>query len=387
MRAFGVPEEFMSMVQVLFVNAAASVNLNGGESESFEVQRGVRQGCPLAPYLFLFVGEILNLTAKEAMHTGELEGIQLPANTGELLIFQYADDTDFALRGTLSNVVQIRQLLDTFGEASGLHMNWNKSVAFWFSPLPIPPWLGTLGCQSAVERHLAKVLGTPFGISLAVSDVDAFLEEKISRKLCYWTSIHLSLAGRAVIVNAVLLSTLWYFIGIWGGSLHCMRRIRASLQNFLWSGSAHPSRSRVRWVDVCAPKSIGGFNLVDPEEALHALAAKWVLKALTPGNAPLHLILRYRLLHLKPQEKGNWPLDAQWILIHKFRASRGSQLYDRILQAWRKLVGTLEFTAPKNDDEVLSTGLWWSTHYIGRNFGFQPKKGRTIALCRACPGP
>ena len=68
------------------------------------------------------------------------------------------------------------------------------------------------------EGDLSKLFGTPFGLNLNVSDVDHFLYSKISRKLAYWSTMRLSLAGRALIYNHVLLSTLWFFISVWRGS-------------------------------------------------------------------------------------------------------------------------------------------------------------------------
>jgi hypothetical protein len=66
---------------------------------------------------------------------------------------------------------------------------------------------------------LGKLLGLPFGIDMATVDVDRFLQDKIERKLHYWTTLRLSLASRAMVVNMVLLSTLWYFIVLWGGTI------------------------------------------------------------------------------------------------------------------------------------------------------------------------
>lgn len=156
-------------------------------------------------------------------------------------------------------------------------------------------------------------------------DVDEFLAAKVKKKLTYWTSIHLSLASRTVIVNAVLLSTLWYFITIWGGSLSIIRKIRAMLRDFLWSSSTHRSRARVSWVDCCAPRHIGGLNLVDLEDALHALMAKWVMKAMIPGSSNLQYILRYRLLQFRPPAPSAWQAMPQWALLHKFHACNGSR--------------------------------------------------------------
>jgi hypothetical protein len=58
-----------------------------------------------------------------------------------------------------------------------------KNVVYWFGTSPPLPWLLVLGCQVAVERNLSKLLGTPFGLSLDVSDIDKFLFQKIQKKL------------------------------------------------------------------------------------------------------------------------------------------------------------------------------------------------------------
>jgi hypothetical protein len=73
--------------------------LNGGESKPFEVQQGVRQGCPLAPYLFLFVREAFNLITRKALELEELEGNVLPEAITEQVLIQYADDADLMVRG------------------------------------------------------------------------------------------------------------------------------------------------------------------------------------------------------------------------------------------------------------------------------------------------
>lgn len=105
-------------------------------------------------------------------------------------------------------------------------------------------------------------------------DIDEFLITKVTRKLRYWSSTHLSLAARAVVVNSVLLSTLWYFLSIWGGSKDILSKIRSKLCNYLWAGTEENSRVRVRWDDYCAPKATGGLGLIDPDDALTTLMSK-----------------------------------------------------------------------------------------------------------------
>jgi hypothetical protein len=133
------------MVQLLFTGASASVGLNGGESEVFEVQRWVRQGCLLAPYLFLFV-KALNIMTRQALVQDELEGIILLEAVTEQVLLQYADDADMMVRGSEQNCLRIMSLLDSYGLATGLRINWQKSQVYWISPTPPPPWLGQLLC-------------------------------------------------------------------------------------------------------------------------------------------------------------------------------------------------------------------------------------------------
>jgi hypothetical protein len=186
----------------------------------------VRQGCLLAPYLFLFLGEALNVATKRASETGAIQGITLPDEVGNQVILQYVDDTSFNLVGTEQNLENAIILLDLFHLASGLLINWTKSIAYWLSNEPPPDWLCNTRCQWAVERQLSKLLGTPFWIDLSIQDIDEFLYTKIRKNLTYWTTVHLSLARRVVIVvNMVLFSSLWFFITIWVGSLNIIRKI------------------------------------------------------------------------------------------------------------------------------------------------------------------
>jgi hypothetical protein len=77
MSKMGVSEEFIRWVKLLFGNASATVNLNGCPSGSFKVERGVRQGCPLAPYFFLIVGEALTQLITKAIAERRIKRITL----------------------------------------------------------------------------------------------------------------------------------------------------------------------------------------------------------------------------------------------------------------------------------------------------------------------
>jgi hypothetical protein len=139
MRKMGIPAGFISMAQMLFQDAEAAVSLNGEATVHFPIQRGVRQGCPLAPYLFLLVAEALHSATRAAVADGSLSGITLPDGVTQQTLLQYPDDTPFSLQGIERNLQMVSTLLSKFGEASGLVYNPRKSVVYWFGEGLAPP--------------------------------------------------------------------------------------------------------------------------------------------------------------------------------------------------------------------------------------------------------
>ena len=73
MEALGFNNVFINMTKLLFT---ALVCFNGSPSRTFSITRGVRQGCPLVPYLFLLVGEILNIQVHMALQERQIKGIK-----------------------------------------------------------------------------------------------------------------------------------------------------------------------------------------------------------------------------------------------------------------------------------------------------------------------
>ena len=132
MHMMGIDDKFIQWVKLLFGNASALVNINGSLGRNFKVERGVRQGCPLAPYLFLIVGEALTHTIKKAVKEKRLRGVVLSGGKKQQCISQYTDDSSFMVRGDKRDINELVKLLKTFSEASGMEINWDKSCAYWF---------------------------------------------------------------------------------------------------------------------------------------------------------------------------------------------------------------------------------------------------------------
>jgi len=126
----GIPPNLIQLVKLLFTNVEASIRV---DTKSFPILIGVKQGYPLAPYLFLFVGETLNRAAKYQMKEGKTYVVKLPEHTCEQLINQYANEVNFMILTKERFFRRLSKLIDKYGDAFGLHIDWPKSLVFYLS--------------------------------------------------------------------------------------------------------------------------------------------------------------------------------------------------------------------------------------------------------------
>jgi hypothetical protein len=106
------------------------VKVNGELGEDFRFARSVRQGCPLAPYLFILATDLLGHMLDDPKH--EIKGLHLPKG-GCVRDQTFADNTPLYLKGSPSNLSKARVVLKLFCLASKAKVNWGKFVAIWTS--------------------------------------------------------------------------------------------------------------------------------------------------------------------------------------------------------------------------------------------------------------
>ncbi|KAG0593412.1 hypothetical protein KC19_1G327900 [Ceratodon purpureus] len=85
------------------------------------------------------------------------------------------------------------------------------------------------------------------------------------------------------------------------------------------------------------------------------------------------------MFHIQPQQAGAWPPSLQYTFLSRFSAPRGSAVWQRITQAWRQITPCLDAVPPRNAEEIRNVHLWWTSHYIGENFGFPLPRARQLA--------
>ena len=113
-------------IDICYNHIESCVLNNGWATDVFKLERGVRQGCPFSPYLFVLGVEIL---AEKIRKNETIKGIWVSEN--EIKVSQYADDPTLILNGSKESLIYALQVLENFSLVSGLRLNNRKTEALW----------------------------------------------------------------------------------------------------------------------------------------------------------------------------------------------------------------------------------------------------------------
>jgi len=294
---FGI--DFIRWVMSCITTVSFSVLINGAASPFFHAERGLRQGCPLSPLLFLLVAEGLSRAILEAKALGRFKGIQVAPNL-YITHLLFVDDVLIFCSGTRGESKILRDMLDLFSKATGMDINVGKSslISHRLSPREVEDITGHFPFTHSGMDEGLKYLGFYLKANLYQSRDWYWLIGKVEKRLKGWSHKWLSRAGRLVLVKSVLEAIPVYWLSLSWIPLGILEKIRRLCFRYLWSGkSENQVTPWVGWKKIAIPKGLGGWGLKNIFHFAKALAAKGGWRIIKADNLWTRVIRHKYLSH------------------------------------------------------------------------------------------
>jgi hypothetical protein len=187
------------------------VRFNSEETDVFSPSRGLRQGDPLSPYLFLLCAEGLSSLLLYEEEVGGIDGVRVCKNAPSVTHLLFADDSLILMKADMNNATSLQQVLDTYCANSGQLVSLQKSIIF-FSPNTNVVLRAEI-CEALHIDNEAlsdKYLGLPALVGVDRSDSFEHFIERIIARINGWKEKYLSIGGKEILLKAVAQAILVY---------------------------------------------------------------------------------------------------------------------------------------------------------------------------------
>ncbi|KAL3675581.1 hypothetical protein R1sor_025529 [Riccia sorocarpa] len=339
--ALGVEEDNLKMIQGMVTGGSAQVHVNCFTGR-FQVERGVLQGCPLAPLLFAMTTQPLMRLLRTEESAGRLKGVCYGGES-TLLHQIYADDTGINITLCEEQFARLRQVIHDFEQVSGVKLNVNKSMIMPIRPSAPLAWVQETGCDIAAEGKTFVYLGVCTSNPVDEKQVTKSIVKKMENKLRHWSNRFLSWPARTLLLKHVLNATPLYQLLSVGLNRDGLEELERLCRQFLWGWSeiGGPKAALIAWERITQSKVNGGIGLTQLKDRAQAMYVKNMVKILSGHNAEWvglakNLILRTLRKGSYQRERRQWRLADSLFLLRIWKI-KSSGLLTRMCQAWCKM--------------------------------------------------
>ncbi|RVW86677.1 LINE-1 reverse transcriptase-like [Vitis vinifera] len=240
MEKMGFGTKWREWIWSCISTAKFSVLVNGEPAGFFPSSKGLRQGDPLSPYLFIMGMEVLSALLRRAVEGGCITGCRMQRGRGQAVSIShllFADDAIIFCEAKKEDMVFLSWTLCWFEAASGLRINLAKSEIFPVGEVDeILEMAVELGCK--VGQLPSTYLGLPLGAPNKAGYVWDGVEERMRWKLALWKRQYLSKGGRITLIKSTLASMPLYQLSLFRMPKGVARRLEKLQRDFLWGGGS-----------------------------------------------------------------------------------------------------------------------------------------------------
>lgn len=278
-------------------NVNYSVIINGIPSSFFQAERGLRQGCPLSPLLFILVMNSLNTQINKAVTDRRCRPINICKDIF-LSHNLFVDDILIFAMLCKSTWYCLNEIFQKFQSASGMVINRDKYLLYHNeSNLEIVQWIAALfGINQATIKEGFKYLGFILKAKGNRKQDWKWLIDRFYKKISSWEMRFLSLAGRYILVQAVLSQLAVYWAHLYLLPASVISKMVSLAANFVWGGRSYHSKFHlIKMESISKSKKAGGWGLMHMRTFGKALLCKSLHRGIY-GEGPWSKVINRKYL-------------------------------------------------------------------------------------------
>ncbi|XP_050211503.1 uncharacterized protein LOC126661686 [Mercurialis annua] len=250
---WGFCHHWVSWIMECISTVSFPIRINGVNHGYFKPTRGLRQGYPLSPLLYVLCSEGLSHIIHDAAMSKSLTSIKITHRCPSITHLLFADDTIIFSKATLSHISFIKNLLNLYSLMSGQHINYSKSFVFFnrdveeFQAQLFSDFLG-------ISQHTSqgKYRGLPFQILRSKNRTFAGIVNQIATRLHSWKQVFLSSAGKEILIKAVATTILVYVMMCFAIPKSLCHRINQLIRQFWWGQQIDENKMCwIAWEKLC----------------------------------------------------------------------------------------------------------------------------------------
>jgi hypothetical protein len=247
LETIGFPQHLTNTIMQCVKTVQFSILINGKTSQQFYPQRGLRQGDPLSPYLFIICANVFSNLITKAQQGKAIHGVKVAHGAPEISHLLFVDDSLLFCRATDQEAQEIKNIILDYQEASGQLVNMDKSEIIFSKHVPHYR-------KEAIRQILpmqqvsqfSKYLGMPTHMGRSKMQTFNYIQDCVWKKLKGWKAKHLSFAGRSTLIKVVAQAIPTYVMSCFLLPKELCSHMESMICNFWWG--SNDDKRKIHWV-------------------------------------------------------------------------------------------------------------------------------------------
>ena len=323
----GFDTGWIDLIMACVSSVRYQVRFNNVLSDYIHPSRGLRQGDPLSPYLFLLCAEGLTSLLKFEEDNGHLLGVKVCRGAPAVSHLLFADDSLILMRADAANASSLRRALDDYCMASGQLVSEAKSSIFFSPCTEVQVRAEVCSILNIMTEAITdKYLGLPPLVGIDRSDCFQHIVDRVCKLLSGWKEKKLSFGGKEVLLKAVIQAIPAYAMSVFKLPKQIIKGIITAMSQFWWGDDDQQKHMHwFAWWKMCVSKKQGGMGFRDLHCFNLAMLAKQCWRLIADPDSLCASVLRAKyfpsgdLLNCQLKKGSSYTWQSIWAGIQTFK--------------------------------------------------------------------